>query len=575
MRAILFAALLTLTSSLACSAMPGGKAQMKSTPVVQAISPTAASVGASNVTLSVSGQNFNKKAALLWNGRKLSSYLSSNGLIKATLTQSLLSAPGTAQIVVQNPSGDQSDPASFTVSGQPVVSTTTSTGTSTTSTGTVAPLAIANSSLPQAVVGSTYSAALIASGGTPAYRWSLQSGSLPGGLLLSQAGQIAGLPSQSGTFNFTVLVSDSSSPALSASKALSLSVQAAPVPLSITTSSLSSGTAGTAYSTTVSASGGTTPYSFSLASGTLPAGVSLAANGGLAGTPSQSGTFSFTVKVTDAASQTATKGLSISVAAVTAPLAITTSSLTSGTAGTAYSAAVSASGGTTPYSFSLASGTLPAGVSLAANGGLAGTPSQSGTFSFTVKATDAASQTATKGLSISVAAAPTVPVPPSITTSSLPSGTVSTAYSATISASGGTTPYSFSVASGTLPAGVSLTANGGLAGTPSQSGTSSFTVKVTDAASQTATKALSISVAAAATVSNSDPSPQAGDTIVFQDDFESGNLSKWDEAPGRYAIESNPETCMAETIPCAERSTGIQHWSAQQVVHARLRRSSM
>src|SRR5581483_4166965 len=190
MRAILFAALLTLTSSLACTALPAAKVQSNNAPVVQAISPTAASVGASNVTLSVTGQNFNKRAALLWNGKRVSSYQTSDGVLHTDLSQSQLSTPGTAQVVVQNPSGDQSDPALFTISA------TISSSTGSTATTAVAPLAIANSALPQAVVGSTYGAALIASGGTPAYKWFLQSGALPSGMLLSQAGQISGLPSK-------------------------------------------------------------------------------------------------------------------------------------------------------------------------------------------------------------------------------------------------------------------------------------------------------------------------------------------------------------------------------------------
>lgn len=86
-----------------------------------------------------------------------------------------------------------------------------------------------------------------------------------------------------------------------------------------------------------------------------------------------------------------------------------------------------------------------------------------------------------------------------ISTASLPSGTVGTAYSATLQASGGTTPYSWSVSTGSLPAGLSLNASSGaISGTPTASGTSNFTAQVKDGSNNTSTKSLSIAVSAAA-----------------------------------------------------------------------------
>jgi hypothetical protein len=313
MRAILFAALLTLTSSLACSAIPASKSEQKTAPVVQAISPTSASAGVSNITLSVTGQNFNKRANVLWNGKKLLSYMNADGSLNAAVPAVDLATIGTAEVVVENPTGTKSNPVLFTVTAPP--SPTSNSSTSTTTTTTVSSLVIATSSLPQGVVSSSYSAVLNASGGTPTYNWSLQAGTFPAGLLLSSTGQIYGIPTQTGTFNFTIRVSDSSSPTNTASKDLSLTVVAAPAPLAITTSSLPSGMAGSVYSAVVTASGGTTPYSFSLASGALPTGLALGTNGTLAGTPTQSGTFSFSVRATDASSQTATKALSLTIAA--------------------------------------------------------------------------------------------------------------------------------------------------------------------------------------------------------------------------------------------------------------------
>ena len=175
---------------------------------------------------------------------------------------------------------------------------------------------------------------------------------------------------------------------------------------------------------------------------------------------------------------------SFTVSAPAAPT-ITTSSLPAGTVGTAYSQSLSASGGTTPYSWSVTSGSLPAGLSLGSGGTISGTPTSAGTSTFTVQVSGGG--TATKSLSITVN-----PASLQVTTSSLPAGTVGTAYSQSLSASGGTTPYSWSVTSGSLPAGLSLGSGGTISGTPTSAGTSTFTVQVSGGG--TATKSLSVTV---------------------------------------------------------------------------------
>jgi hypothetical protein len=369
-------------------------------------------------------------------------------------------------------------------------------------TSSVTPVQITTSSLPSGKTGTSYSSTLSATGGTTPYNWSVSSGSLPAGLTLSTSGQISGTPTTAGTSSFTVKVTDSSSPAQTATASLSITITASVTPVQITTSSLTGGQTGTAYSATLSATGGTTPYSWSVSSGSLPAGLTLSTSGQISGTPTSAGTSSFTVKVTDSSSpaQTATASLSITITASVTPVQITTSSLTGGQTGTAYSATLSATGGTTPYSWSISSGSLPAGLTLSASGHISGTPTTAGTSSFTVKVTDSSSpaQTATASLSITITASIT---PVQITTSSLAGGQTGTAYSATLSATGGTTPYSWSVSSGSLPAGLTLSTSGHISGTPTTAGTSSFTVKVTDSSSpaQTATASLSITITASVT----------------------------------------------------------------------------
>ncbi len=171
------------------------------------------------------------------------------------------------------------------------------------------------------------------------------------------------------------------------------------------------------------------------------------------------------------------------------PLAVTTSSLPTATVGVAYSETLTATGGTTPYTWSLSSGTLPAGLSLSSAGVISGTPTTTGTSSFTVKVIDASSpvQSSTKTLSLSVSAGSSVS-PLSVTTNSLPTARVGVAYSATLAATGGTPPYRWSLVAGTLPAGLSLSSGGVISGTPTMAGTATFTAKVRDNTNPVLTK---------------------------------------------------------------------------------------
>ncbi len=179
--------------------------------------------------------------------------------------------------------------------------------------------------------------------------------------------------------------------------------------LSITTASpLPDAVNGTAYSQPFTATGGTAPYSFAVTRGALPAGMALN-NGKLEGTPTVTGTYTFTVTVTDSAgptAATASKEFKLTVGA--APLSITTTSpLPNATNGVTYSQTFAATGGTAPYSFAVTGGALPAGMALN-NGKLEGTPTADGLFSFTVTVTDSASPaaTASKAFSLTVGAAP-------------------------------------------------------------------------------------------------------------------------------------------------------------------------
>jgi Putative Ig domain len=124
-------------------------------------------------------------------------------------------------------------------------------------------------------------------------------------LILSTTGAFSGTPTTAETSSFTVQVTDSEKPAVSATQTFSITIQS---PLTITTTSLPAGNIGIAYSASIGISGGVAPYACAISSGTLPTGISLSPTGTaactLSGTPSGAGTFDFTLTVTDSATGT-------------------------------------------------------------------------------------------------------------------------------------------------------------------------------------------------------------------------------------------------------------------------------
>ena len=272
----------------------------------------------------------------------------------------------------------------------------------------VQPLTITTAALPNATLNYGYGATLTAAGGVQPYSWSLTSGSLPNGLgLNSQTGMISGTPTVTGNYPFTVQVTDSESQPASISAGLAINVAGTLAQLTITTASLPSGTQNSPYVTALAATGGVTPYTWSIASGILPSGLNLnPSTGVIGGTPNGGGVSNFTVKVTDSElpSASATQPLSITITSAV-PLSITTTSLPGGTTGSAYNAPLSAIGGVYPYSWSISSGSLPSGLQLnSSTGSISGTPLVAGSFPFTVQLTDGenppASTTASLGITI-------------------------------------------------------------------------------------------------------------------------------------------------------------------------------
>jgi len=339
-----------------------------------------------------------------------------------------------------------------------------------------------------------YSTSLAATGGSGSYTWSLFSGTLPAGLSLSAAGVISGTPSGSGLSNFTVQVTDGTQ---TKTKAFALTVNAT---LAISTASpLPAGAVGVAYNRTLAGTGGTpASYAWSVSVGSLPAGLTIAPSTGvISGTPSGSGTSNFTVQLTDG-TQTTTKAFALTV---NAALNITTGSpLPGAIQGTAYTTTVVATGGSGSNTWSVSVGSLPAGLTLAPSTGvISGTPSVPGTSNFTIQVTDG-TQTDAKAFALTV-----VPIVSITTGSTLPNGIQNTAYNTTLVATGGSGSYTWSMFSGSLPAGLSLSAAGVISGTPTGSGTPpAFTVQVTDG-TQIKTKAFTLTLIAELAISTASP----------------------------------------------------------------------
>ena len=254
---------------------------------------------------------------------------------------------------------------------------------------------------------------------------------------------------------------------------------------------------GVAYTgASCTASGGTPTYTYSLSG--APTWMSISASGAISGTPTASGTLSFTVKVTDSTSATASYPVaSFVVAPAAAVLSLNCTFPTGAQVGVAYTgASCTASGGTPTYSYSLSG--APAWMSISASGAISGTPTASGTLSFTVKVTDSTSATASYPVASFVVAPAAAVLSLNCT---FPTGAqVGVAYTgASCTASGGTPSYTYSLSG--APSWMSINASGAISGTPTASGTLSFTVKVTDSASTPATASYPVTgfvVAAAA-----------------------------------------------------------------------------
>jgi RHS repeat-associated protein len=353
-----------------------------------------------------------------------------------------------------------------------------------------APLDITTISFPDAMCGVPYyTNPLTATGGDEPYTWwNVNSGQLTtyvfnGVSIDPNSGVISGTPTGwNENFPLTIQVIDNQNQ----SKTKDFKFVVHPQ-LVINTTYLPNVFYGASYNTigyTLQASGGVSPYTWSISAGSLPPGLNLdSTTGVLSGVPSAWGTYYFSVQVVDSKSFSTSNPFYITVYP---PISITTNSLPDGNVGSNYSQTLQATGGMGGgYCWSISSGSLPTDLTLSTTGAINGTIQTVGTYRFTVLAGSACQNpaaTATKQYTIGVY------TPLSITTSSLSSGTIGTFYNQALAATGGTGTYTWSITSGGLPDGLNLdTATGVISGIPTDLGIITITVQVADTQNPPAT----------------------------------------------------------------------------------------
>jgi hypothetical protein len=336
------------------------------------------------------------------------------------------------------------------------------------------PFAISPVSLPSATVGTAWAQPLITTGIHSPFVFHVTSGALPAGLtLVSATGVISGTPTSSSPASFTITATDANG--CTGTRDYTLT-PVCPV-ISITPVSLAQGTVGTSFTRTLTATGGTLPHSsWTVITGALPDGLSLnASTGVISGTATAAANpaTSIVVRVNDANGCQGTQTISLQICPV---VTLSPVSLAAGTVGTSYSQPISVSGGVTPHSFAVSSGNLPAGLNLDPNTGvISGTPTNTVAATFTIRATDANGCSGTRNYSLTPTCPALVLAP-----AALPIGYLGAAYTPTLSINGGTAPHSFSIQSGSLPSGVSLSPSGVFSGTPTAVGAFNLVLRATD-----------------------------------------------------------------------------------------------
>jgi hypothetical protein len=325
--------------------------------------------------------------------------------------------------------------------------------------------------LPDGVAGTDYSLTLAPKAGKAPYKFALAASDPGASVTVTEGGLLSVKSPPAGVFKLAVAISDATG--ISCVRVYRL-VVCGGITLSLT--DLPGPVACLPYKQTITASGGTPPYMFSVSAG-LPAGLSLSSvtpEGVLSGTPTSAGDYSFSVTATDALGCT---GNQTYHGSVTGGLTVLPLTLPDGTVGTFYSRQITAIGGSGSYAFSVVLETLPKDLGLSRDGLLSGPLTKTGCYTFTVTVLDTISGcTASRTYTVCIVCNPPIEILPQ----TLPDGTVGTFYSQMITAMGGSGSYTFSARHEALPKDLTLSLGGLLSGPLTKAGCYTFTVTVLD-----------------------------------------------------------------------------------------------
>ncbi|WP_316791086.1 putative Ig domain-containing protein [Pedobacter frigoris] len=422
-------------------------------------------------------------------------------------------------------------------------------------------LALPAAVLPNGIVGTVYPTQTIpaATGGTTPYTYTASN--LPPGLTFNViTREITGTPTQVGTYTIPVTATDANGNTVSRDYTIIVRD-----PLVLPTATLADGTVGETYLTQTipSATGGNGPYVYSATTG-LPPGLTFdPLTRQITGTPTQVGTFTIPVKVTDADGSTITTNYTIKVSD---PLLLAGKVLPDGTVGTVYVTQniPAATGGTGPYTY--VASNLPPGLSFnTTTRDITGTPTQSGNFNVSVKVTDAVGANVTQNYSINVNGVLSLP------TAVLPDGLVGTSYpTQTLPAvSGGTAPYTYTATG--LPAGLNFDpATRQITGIPTVGGNYNITLKATDNTGLSTTTDYSLLVNVGAPVVAAATTCSGTTATLSVSNMISGVVYKWYGASGNTVLFTGTtyttDVLTSNTTYYVEASSGSAVSSRTQVM---------
>lgn len=354
---------------------------------------------------------------------------------------------------------------------------------------------------PAAQVGQPYSLQLRALAGCDNYWWEFTNGGLPPGLSLSRSGLVSGIPTATGETEPWVQVHDltpnlGGPPWCGGDNASQRQFVFNTVAgLSIQQQSVPGGTIGQPYSQQLTAlsvtnlnpvQGQPAQVTWSVKSGSLPAGVTFSPSGLLSGTPTAEGSYTFVVQAVGGGGATDTETETLTVRQ---PLTLTSqlSGVAKAEVGVHFTAAQTAGGGSGTFTFSVTKGALPAGLTLAPDGTVSGSPAVAGRYTFTLTVTD--SEKRTKSVDVTLVVTKKL----TLGKTTLKTAKVGAPYRAKVTFVGGVAPLTWTV-HGKLPRGFKISKAGQLIGTPTAKGTYHFSVTAHDALGASAKTTLTLVV---------------------------------------------------------------------------------